>query len=105
MLRVLWHRAVVPVIGGGIEIQHFHEAARAHAGFEKFIGCEWTKSLLVCLKGRHTAKAQLNMGKRFVAPAQKVRGLAQRNHDQNRNGALDFQRRSEKPKSLGLALT
>lgn len=105
MLRVLWHRAVVTVIGGGIEIQHFHEAARAQADFDTFIGREWTKSLLVRLKGRHAAKAQLNMGERFVAPAQKVRGLAQRNHDRNRNGALGFQRKSEKPKSLGLALT
>jgi hypothetical protein len=40
MLRFLLHRVVVTGIGGGIEIQRFHEAARAQAGIEKFIGCE-----------------------------------------------------------------
>ena len=39
-------------------------------------GREETKSLLIGLKGRQAAKAQLEMRERFFAPASKIGGLA-----------------------------
>jgi hypothetical protein len=42
----------------------------------------------VRLKGRQAAKAQLEIGKCFLALTPKIRGLAQRIHDRNRNTAV-----------------